>query len=68
MDGACRMFGEKRGIYRVLVGKPQVKRPLGRPRHIREDNIKLDLQFRKWVVGTWTRSSWGRIGTVGGHL
>jgi len=44
MDGACRMFGEKRGIYRVLVGKPQVKRPLGRPRHIREDNIKLDFQ------------------------
>jgi hypothetical protein len=37
-------MGEGRGVYRVLVGKPEVKRPLGRPRHRWEDNIKMDLQ------------------------
>jgi len=36
--------GERRGVYRVLVGKPEGKRPLGRPRLRWEDNIKLDLQ------------------------
>jgi hypothetical protein len=37
-------MGERRGVYRVLVGKPDGKRPLGRPRRIWEDNIKMDLQ------------------------
>ena len=37
-------MGEKRGVYRVLVGKPEGKRPLGRHRHRWEDNIKVDLQ------------------------
>jgi hypothetical protein len=37
-------MGEKRGVYRVLVGKPEGKRPLRRPRLRREDNIKMDLQ------------------------
>jgi hypothetical protein len=41
---ACSAYGERRGVYRVLVGKPEGKRPLGRPRHRWEDNIKLDLQ------------------------
>ena len=44
MDGACSTYGERRGVYRVLVGKPEGKRPLGRPRHRWEDNIKMDLQ------------------------
>jgi len=35
---------ERRGVYRVLVGKPEEKRPLGRPRRRCEDNIKMDLQ------------------------
>jgi hypothetical protein len=35
---------EGRGVYRVLVGKPEGKRPLGRPRYRWEDNIKMDLQ------------------------
>jgi hypothetical protein len=35
---------ESRGVYRVLVEKPEGKRPLGRPRHRWEDNIKMDLQ------------------------
>jgi len=37
-------MGERRGVYRVLVGKPEGKRPLGRPRRRWEDNIKIDLQ------------------------
>ena len=37
-------MGERRGVYRILVGKPEGRRPLGRPRHRWEDNIKLDLQ------------------------
>jgi len=37
-------MGERRGVYRVWVGKPEGKRPLGRPRRRWEDNIKMDLQ------------------------
>jgi hypothetical protein len=44
MGGACSTVGEKRGVYRVLVGKPEGKRPLGRPRPRWEDNIRMDLQ------------------------
>jgi hypothetical protein len=60
-------MGEDRGVYRVLVGKPERKRPLRRPRRRWEDNIKMDLQeVRGGVVGTgW---SWLRIETGGGHL
>jgi hypothetical protein len=36
-------MGERSGIYKALVGKPEGKRPLGRPRHRWEDNIKMDL-------------------------
>jgi len=56
---------QRRGVYRVLVGKPEGKRPLGRPRRRWEDNIKWI--FRKWDVGVWTGSSWLRIGTGVGH-
>ena len=38
------LMGEGRGVYRVLVGKPEGKRPLGEPRRRWEDNIKMDLQ------------------------
>jgi hypothetical protein len=44
MGGACSTYGERRGVYRVLVGKYERKRPLGRPRCRWEDNIKMDLQ------------------------
>ena len=58
-------MAEGRGVHRVLVGKPEGKEPLGRPRRRWEDNIKMDLQ-EVGVVGTgW---SWLRIGTGGGHL
>jgi hypothetical protein len=42
--GHVAHIGERRDIYRVLAGKPKGKRPLGRPRHSLEDNIKMDLQ------------------------
>ena len=42
--GHVAHMGERRGICRILVGKPQGKRPLGRPRHRWEDSIKMDLQ------------------------
>ena len=53
-------------MYRVLVGKPEGKRPLGRPRRRWEDNIKMDLQEVRGVVETGWSSL--RIGTGGGHL
>jgi hypothetical protein len=48
MGGACSTYGEKRSAYRILVGKPGVKRPLGRPRRKWEDNIKMDLREIGW--------------------
>ena len=44
MDGACSTYGERKGVYRVSIGKPDGKRPLGRSRCRWEDNIKMDLQ------------------------
>jgi len=46
-------MGERRGVYRVLVGKPEGKRPLGRPRCRWEDNIKMDLQEVGWRDMDW---------------
>jgi hypothetical protein len=56
---------ERRGIYRVLVGKPEGKRPLGRPS--RDGRIILKWIFRNWNGGAWAGSSWLRIGTGGRH-
>ena len=47
--GHVALMGEERGVYRVLVGKPKGKRPLGRPKRRWVDNIKMDLQ----EVGCW---------------
>jgi hypothetical protein len=44
LAGNVARVGEGRGVYRVLVGKPEGKRPLGRPRRRWDDNIKMDLQ------------------------
>jgi hypothetical protein len=41
-------MGERRDAYRALVGKPEGKRPLGRPRHRWEDNIEMDLREVGW--------------------
>jgi len=58
-----KMCGEKRGIYRILVGKPVGKRPLGRPKLRWEDNIKMDLQEMgfggmDWIELAQDRDSW----------
>jgi len=59
-------MGEGRCVYRVLVEKPEGKRPLGRHRRRWENNIKWI--FSICDVGLWTGSRWPRIGTGGGHL
>ena len=56
-------MGERRGEYSVLVGKPVGKRPLGRHRHIGEDNIKIDLQGvggggMDWIKLVQDRNRW----------
>jgi hypothetical protein len=51
--GHVARMGDDRGVHRVLVGKPEGKRPLGRPRHRREDNIKMDLQEFGLGRGDW---------------
>jgi hypothetical protein len=55
MGWACSTYGENKGVYRVLVGKPEGKRPLGRARLRLEDNIKMVL--KEVVMSSWTRSS-----------
>jgi hypothetical protein len=64
--GHVARMGEGRGAYRILVGRPEGRRPLGRPRRRREDNIKMDLQEVGW--GAWTGLIWLRIGAGGGLL
>jgi hypothetical protein len=49
--GQVVRVGEGRNIYRVLVGKPEEKRPLGRPRRRRKDGIKMDLREIGWGGG-----------------
>ena len=56
-------IGEERGVYRVLVGKPEGKRPLGRPRRRWVDNIRTDLQkvgcgYMDWIGLTQDRDRW----------
>jgi hypothetical protein len=68
--GHMARMGEDRGVYRVLVGKPEGKRPLVRPRRRWEDNIKMDLQEVGWGRGDWMelaedRDRWrALVGTV----
>jgi hypothetical protein len=63
-------MGEDRVVHRVLVGNPEVKRPLGRPRRRWEDNIKMDLQKVGRSRGDWIelaqdRDRWrALVGTV----
>jgi len=51
--GHVARMGQERGVYRVLVGKPEGKRPLGRPRRRWEDNIQVDLQEVGGDCGDW---------------
>jgi len=62
-------MGERRGVYRVLLGKPEGKTPIGRPRHRWEDNIKMDLQevvFEcvYWIQLAQDRDRWRAIVTA----
>ena len=61
--GHVAHMGEERGVYRVLVGKPEGKRPLGRPRCRWVDNIQMDLQELGCGYVDWPRT-----GTGGGRL
>jgi hypothetical protein len=53
-------MGEERGVHRLLVGKPEGKRPLGRPRRKWEDIIKMDLQEVGVECGEWIDSAQDR--------
>jgi hypothetical protein len=66
MGGACSTYGERIVAYRVLVGKPEGKKPLGRPKRRWEDNIKWI--FKKWDVGSWAGLICVGIGTRSGLL
>jgi hypothetical protein len=59
--GHVARMGEGRGVYKVLVGRPEGKRPLGRPRHRREDNIKLDLKETRIDGANWIQLAQGRV-------
>jgi hypothetical protein len=60
MGGNVACMGEKRNPYRILVGKPKGKRPLGRPRCRWEDNIKLYLREIGWGCMDWIDLAQGR--------
>jgi hypothetical protein len=53
MGRACSTNGEKSNANRILVGRPEGKKPLGRPRRRRVDNIKIDLREIGWVGMDW---------------
>jgi hypothetical protein len=64
--GYVTRMGAKRNAYRILVGKPEGKRPLGRPRYRWEDNIKMDLRGIGWGGMRWIdlaqdRDQWGAL-------
>jgi hypothetical protein len=61
----ARMGGERK-VYKVLMGKPEGKRPLGRPKGRWEDGIRMDFREIGW--GVWIGFDWLRIGTDGGLL
>jgi len=63
LAGHVARMGEERGVYRVWVGKPEGRRPLGRPRHRWVDNIRMDLQemecgYMDWIGLAQDRESW----------
>ena len=63
------LMGERKGLYNVLVGKPDGRRPLGRPRRKWEDNIKLDLQEvgcagMDWIDLARDRDRWRALGVM----
>jgi hypothetical protein len=64
MSRDCSAYGERRGVYRVLVGKPEGKRPMGRPTRRWEENIKMDLQevgCGAWIELDRNRDMWREL-------
>ena len=64
--GHAARMEERRGVYRVLVGRPEGNRPLGRPRHRWEDNIRIELQevgcgFMDWIELAQDRGRWRKL-------
>ena len=64
--GHVARMGEEKGVYRLLVGKPEGKRPLGRPRRRWVDNIRTDLQevecgYMDWIGLAQDRDSWRKL-------
>jgi hypothetical protein len=57
----CAFMGEGRGVYRVLLGRPEGKRPLGRPTRRGEDNIKIDLREIEIDEANWIRLAQDRV-------
>jgi hypothetical protein len=66
VGGSCGTHGKERKVYKVLVGKPEGKRSLGRPRRRWEHGIRMDL--REIGFGAWIGFYWLRTGTGGGLL
>jgi len=69
LAGHVARLEERRGVYRVLVGKPEGMRPPGRPRHKWEDNIKMDLQevgcgVMAWIELAQDRERWRALVTA----
>jgi hypothetical protein len=66
MSVACSSDGERKVVYRVFVGEPEGKRPLGRPRRRWEDNIRMDLQEvrcggMEWIGLAQDRDRWREV-------
>jgi hypothetical protein len=71
--GHVERMGEGRGVYRVLVGKPEGKRPLGRPRSRWKDNIKMDLEevgggCEDWMELAQGRGRWWALVSTGRNI
>ena len=67
--GHVARMGEESGMYRISVGKPEGKRPLGRPRRKWEDNIRMDFQevgcgYMDWIRLAQDRESWRTVVSV----
>jgi hypothetical protein len=54
-------MGDGRGVYRVVVGRPEVERPLGRPRHRWEGNIKMDFRETEIAEANWIQLALDRV-------